>query len=262
MRLAALAFALLLLPPLPLAAQTANGQGAPGQTQDGQTPEEQAAAREKVLAAFKRLVDRGEARTLFGLPVATFWRREGALAVALLADDAEALRPVLQGAAAPFAAASAREIAVVASGPAALAGRRAAELAPEADLVIVVAPRPLLAELAAASDFSMGMLARFELGTWPFMFRFQPDERRRGVVLLADDEPARAREASFILATVWGLGGVTLGPELTGLVSDSDSGPQLTPLGEAVFRLMFHPDLDAGMPLAEAVRRAETLLPR
>jgi len=251
MRLAALAPAALtlavLLLPLPLAAQTADGQPV---------------TRQAVLERFGKLVDRGEARALFGLPVATFWRREGALAVALLADDAQALQPVLQGAAAPFAAASGRAIPVVASGLAAIDGRRADELAPEADLVIVVAPRPALAELAAASDFNMGMLARFELGTWPFMFRFQPDERRRGVVLLADDEPARAREASFILATVWGLGGVTLGPELTGLVSDSDSGPQLTPLGDAVFRLMFHPDLDVGMPISDAVRRAETLLPQ
>lgn len=246
MRLAALAFAALLLP-LPLAAQTADGQPV---------------TRQAVLERFGKLVDRGEARSLFGLPVGTFWRREGGLAVTLLAEDVQALQPLLEGAAAPFAAASGRAITVTESGPAEIAGRSTAELAPEADLVIVVAPRPALAALAAASDFNMGMLARFELGTWPFMFRFQPDSRRRGVVLLADDEPARAREASFILATVWALGGVTLGPELTGLVTDSDSGPQLTPLGEAVFRLLYHPDLDVGMPISDAVRRAETLLPQ
>lgn len=247
MRLAALAFATLLLLPLPLAAQTADGE---------------AVEREAVLDAFKRLVDRGAARPLFGLPEATFWRREGELAVALLADDAEALRPVLEGAAAPFAAASGRRISVVEAGPGEIAGRSAAALAPEADLVIVVAPRPVLAEFAAAGDFNRGMLARFELGTWPFMFTFEPDSLRRGVVLLASDEPAQAREASFILATVWGLGGVTLGPELTGLVIDSESGPQLTPLGEAVFRLFFHEDLDVGMPLAEAVQRAASLQPQ
>jgi hypothetical protein len=241
MRLAALALgAALLLPPL-AAAQAADGAA--------------------VLEGFARLVD-NKARPLFGLPLDSFWRREGAMAMALFAEDFAALQPVLEGAAAPFAAASGRDIAVVASGPAEVAGRRAAELAPQADLVIVVAPRAALAGFAAGNGFNRGMLAQFELGGWPFMFDFAPDERRRGLVLLADDEPPRAREATFILATVWGLGGVTLGPELTGLVIDSDAGPQLTPLGEAVFRLLFHEDLEVGMPIADALRRAGTLLPR
>jgi hypothetical protein len=250
MRLAALVFAaalLLLLLPLPLAAQTAQGE---------------VVEREAVLDAFKQLVDRGAARALFGLPETTFWRRESALAVALLADDAEALRPVLEDAAAPFAAASDREVTIVDSGPAEIAGRSPENLAPEAGLVIVIAPRLALARFAADNDFNRGMLAQFELGAWPFMFDFEAGERRRGIVLLGDDEPARAREASFILATVWALGGVTLGPELEGLVSDSAEGPQLTPLGEAVFRLFFHEGLEVGMPIPEAVQRADTLLPR
>jgi hypothetical protein len=253
-RLAAALVVVILLLPLPLAAQ------APG------TPEEQGEAptseRAAVLDGFRQLVDRGEARALFGLPLETFWRRQEAFAVALLADDHAALRPVLEGAAEPFAEVSERAIEVAEAGPVEIAGRSADDLAPEAELVIIIAPRPDLARFADGSDFNRGMLANFELGAWPFMFAFKEDDRRRGVVLLADDEPARAREAAFILATVWALGGVTLGPELEGLVSDSAAGPQLTPRGQAVFRLFFHPDLDVGMPIPEAVRRAETLLPR
>jgi hypothetical protein len=252
MRAAALALAAGLLLPLAAAAQTERTQ----------TERTAPVTPEAVLERFTKLVDRGEARSLFGLPLNTFWRREGTLAVGLLAEDFQALQPVLEGATAPFAAVSGRRITVVEAGPAEIAGHSAGELAPEADLVIIIAPRPALAEFAAAGAFSKGMLARFELGSWPFMFRFQPDSRRRGLVLLADDEPAQAREATFILATVWALGGVTLGPELTGLVSDSATGPQLTPLGQAVFRLLFHEDLEVGMPIADAVQRAKTLLPQ
>ena len=245
MRLAALAFAALLLP-LPLAAQEGK---------------EAMSERAAVLEGFRQLVD-NEARSFFGLPLDTFWRRESVLALALLADDFQALQPVLAGAAAPFAGSTGLDIPVVEAGPVDIAGRAAAELAPEADLVVVIGPRPALARFAADNGFNVGMLANFELGNWPFVFDFRGDDRRRGVVLLADDEPARAREATFILATVWGLGGVTLGPELTGLVSDSDAGPQLTPRGAAVFRLFYREELEVGMPIAEAVRRAETLLPQ
>lgn len=252
--------ALLLLSPLPLAAQDNTGAGetpSSVETTDGQK-----AAPEEILEAFTRLNGRAETRRLFGLPQDTFWRRSGALDVALLADNWQELEPMLKGAVAPFASASGREIVVSESGPAAIAGKDPAALAPEAELVIVVASRTDLADFAAAGGFNMGMLARFEMGTWPFMFTFEDDNRRRGIVLLADDEPQRAREASFILATVWGLGGVTLGPELTGLVGDSPEGPVLTPLGQAVFRLFFHEDLEVGMPLGDAVQRAETLLPQ
>jgi hypothetical protein len=220
------------------------------------------AAPAEVLAAFTRLVDRGEARDLFGLPRANFWRRDGDLRVALLAADAASLRPVYQGAAAPFAAATGVRVELVESGPVPSDADDVAAFVPQADLVIVVGPRDRLAQIAAGSAFNRGMLARFEMGTWPFMFAFNADARRRGVILLADDEPERAREASFILATVWGLGGVTLGPELTGLVADAEEGPALTPLGEAVFRLFFHPDLETGKPIAETLQRAETLLPQ
>ncbi|MEO3429185.1 hypothetical protein AAFN88_10035 [Pelagibius sp. CAU 1746] len=249
----------LLLGPLPLAAQTESPSDAPSavEASEGET-----AAPAEVLAAFTRLVDRGEARNLFGLPRESFWRRSGALEIAIFAQDAAALRPVLEGVAAPFAEVSGLEISLLETGPAVTPAQDLGVLAPEAELVIIVGSRLDLAEIAAAGGFNKGMLANFEMGRWPFMFVFEKDQRRRGVMLLADDEPARAREAAFILATVWGLGGVTLGPELTGLVRDSDSGPGLTPLGQAVFRLFFHQDLKSGMPLGDAVRRAETLLPQ
>lgn len=234
--------------PLPVAAQSAGSSG------DDTSAE--------VLAGFTKLVDRGEARRLFGLPLGTFWRRDGGLSLALYAAGAEDLQPVLAGAAAPFAEVSGEAITVVESGAVPAVDQALGGLAPEADLVVVVGPRPALRELAGVSGFNEAMLANFEVGSWPFMFHFTTDARRRGFMLLADDEPARAREASFILATVWGLGGVTLGPELTGLVSDSDSGPMLTPLGEDVFALFFHPDLEVGQPIAETLRRAETLTAR
>lgn len=258
-RAAALLAAFLALLPLPLAAQTESPSDAPSavEASEGET-----AAPAAVLAAFTRLVDRGEARELFGLPQESFWRRSGGLAIALFAENAAELRPMLEGAAAPFAEASGLEIAVRETGAAVTPERDLATLAPEAQLVIIVGSRLELAEIAAAGGFNKGMLARFELGTWPFMFAFDADQQRRGIVLLANDEPARAREAAFILTTVWSLGGVTLGPELTGLVGDSESGPMLTPLGRAVFRLFFHEDLKIGMPLADAVQRAETLLPQ
>ncbi len=251
--------AVLVLLPLPLAAQTASPSEEPSavEASEGET-----AAPAAVLAAFSRLVDRGEARLLFGLPQESFWRRSGDLRIALFADNAAELRPMLEGAAAPFAEATGLEIAVRETGPAVTPARDLATLAPDAHLVIVVGTRLELADIATAGGFNKGMLARFELGTWPFMFAFDADQRRRGIVLLANDEPLRAREAAFILVTVWGLGGVTLGPELTGLVRDSESGPELTPLGRAVFRLFFHEDLNVGMPLADAVQRAETLLPQ
>lgn len=247
MKLAALAFGAALLLPPQLAATAQPAPPAP---------------REAVLERFAQLVDRGEARDLFGLPADRFWRRDGGLDLALLADDHAALRPLLEGAAEPFVAPSGRSIAVAETGPAEIANRRAQELAPRAELVIVIAPRPALARFAADNGFNLGMLANFELGSWPFVFNFQEDARRRGLVLLADDEPARSREAAFILATVWSLGAVTLGPELSGLIADSAAGPRLTALGDAVFRLFFHPGLETGMPIADAVSRAAALLPQ
>lgn len=253
---------LLVTMPPPLAAQT-EGSRAPAEEPSAvETTQGEKAKPAEVLAAFKRLVDRGEARALFGLPKGHFWRRSGDLRLALFADNAAELAPLLEGAAAPFAEVSGLDISLQETGPAVTAAQNLASLAPEAQLVIVVGSRLELADIATAGGFNKGMLARFELGTWPFMFSFQQDQQRRGIVLLANDEPQRAREAAFILATVWGLGGVSLGPELTGLIADSDSGPKLTPLGSKVFRLFYHEDLKVGMPLADALRGAKSLLPQ
>jgi hypothetical protein len=265
MKFAGPALAGLLLAPLLLVSGLLAAQTKPdaGETPSSvETTDGQAAAPAEILEAFSRLAGRAETRQLFGLPKDTFWRRSSELDIALLADDWQELGPVLEGTVAPFAAASGLEISVIESGPAGIAGKDPAALAPEAELVFILAPRSDIADFAVANGFNLGMLARFEMGTLPFIFAFEDDNRRRGVVLLADDESDRAREASFILATVWGLGGVTLGPELTGLVSDSEEGPSLTPLGQAVFSLFYHHDLEVGMPLGDAVQRAETLLPQ
>ena len=251
-RAAAFIAALLLAAPLAAQTEPPAAEGAP----------EVLSEREQVLLSFRQLVDRGDARALFGLPEKTFWRREDGLTLALFAEEAAALEPLLRGAAAPFAEATGQGIAVAEAAPLPPEADGVAALAPQADLVIVIAPRPRVSALATAAGVNPGMLAQFEYGSWPFVFSFEEDAGRRGILLLAAEEPARAREASFILATVWGLGGVTLGPELDGLVSDSAAGPQLTPVGRQVFALFYHPQLAVGMPIDGAVRRAAELLPR
>lgn len=221
-----------------------------------------AADAETVHGAFVKLVNRGEMRAqLFGLPADAFWRRSGGLRIALLADDADSLTPSLERVAAVFSEATGQTISLVETAAAPAPEQDAAGMAPEADLVIAIGSRPNLAQIAFAEKYDLGMLARFELGTLPFMFSFAELPGRRSIVLLADDEPPLAREASFILATVWALGGVTLGPELTGLVgNDENLGPSLTPLGQAVFRLFFNEALTVGMSIEEVNLRAKSLL--
>jgi len=216
---------------------------------------------ETVHSAFAKLVEQSETRTHFGLPADSFWRHDGPLGIALLSDGAEASAASLRQVAAAFSGPTGLDIALVETGAAPQAGDSLDSIAAEADLVIAVGPRQDLAEVAFAAGFEKGMLARFEIGTLPFVFSFTDGTKRRGVVLLADDEPERAREASFILATVWALGGVTLGPELTGLIDpDPASGPSLTPLGEAVFALFFRPELEVGASLSDTLLRARALL--
>lgn len=233
--------------------------------QDGMAQSDAPAAAidsEAVHAAFVKLVDRGEARPLFGLPQDTFWRRNGDLRVALLADSLTVSAGSLSRVATIFSEATGQDITVVETGPPPQSGTSLQSVASEADLLIVIGPRQVLAEIALAENVNKGMLARFELGTWPFMFSFAPEPGRRGVVLLADDEPPRARVASFILATVWALGGVTLGPELTGLIGNENADtPSLTPLGKAVFALFFDEGLETGMTIQDTVLRAKALLP-
>lgn len=217
---------------------------------------------ETVHSAFVRLVDRGEMRAqLFGLPADAFWRRSGGLRIALLAEDAASLTSSLERVMAIFSEATGQPVSLIETGASPAPEQDAAGMAPEADLVIAIGSRPDLAQIAFAEKFDLGMLARFELGTLPFMFSFAELPGRRSIVLLADDEPPLAREASFILATVWALGGVTLGPELTGLVGNDEAlGPSLTPLGQAVFRLFFNDALTVGMSIEEVNLRAKSLL--
>lgn len=216
---------------------------------------------ERVHAAFAKLIEQSETRTHFGLPEDTFWRHRGPLGIALMSDSAQASAASLRQVAAIFSEPTGLDIALVDTGAAPQAGDGLDSIAAEADLVIAVGPRQDLAEVAFAAGFEKGMLARFEIGTLPFVFSFTEGMKRRGVVLLADDEPERAREASFILATVWALGGVTLGPELTGLIDpDPASGPALTPLGKAVFALFFHSELEVGASLSDTLLRARALL--
>ncbi len=230
-------------------------------TAAAQAPQTAPEDADTVHAAFARLVEQSETRRHFGLPPDTFWRHSGSLAIALLSDSAETSAASLSRVAAAFSDPTGLDIALAETGAAPQPGDTLDSLSAGADLVIAVGPRQDLAEIAFAAGFEKGMLARFEIGTLPFVFSFTEAPARRGVVLLADDEPERAREASFILATVWALGGVTLGPELTGLIDpDPASGPSLTPLGKAVFSLFFRPELEVGASLSDTLLRARALL--
>ena len=127
-------------------------------------------------------------------------------------------------------------------------------------LQIALGPRPDLARTAARAKVNAGALGGFEAGHWPFIFHFPRGEALLGQVWIAEDEPPAAVEAALILACVWALGGVTLGEELEGLIDPAAGQPALTSLGAAVFALLYHPEIPAGLPLDQAKARARRLL--
>ncbi len=220
-------------------------------------------ASEDVLAAYKALVDHGRDRSFFGLPERVTWRVPGPVGIAFYADPdrSAALRPALAAVAGAFGRATGRPIDIILIRPlSALAGAEAARMATGSNLEIVVGPRPVMAQMAGAFGVGDWMLGRFEDGRWPFLFSFPRFEALIGRVMIADDEPREAQEAALILAVVWALGGVTLGDQMEGLVDPMAPLPALTPLGQAVFALMYHPEMQAGEAIPDALARARTLL--
>ena len=222
-------------------------------------------AAEDVIAAYAALIDRGRDRVVFGLPERVTWRLPGPLRIAFYADASRsgALRPALRAVADGFGRATGVPIDLTTVRPlAALAGAEATRVATGSNLEIVVGKRQAMAQMGGAFGVADWMLGRFEDGRWPFLFSFPRYEALIGRVMIADDEPQGAQEAALILAVVWALGGVTLGDQMEGLVDPLAPLPALTPLGEATFALMYHPDMLAGDAIADALDRARDLLER
>ncbi len=239
------------------------GLAAPAAAQQPAPAEPPAA--EDVIAAYAALIDRGRDRVVFGLPERVTWRVPGPLNIAFYADEKQsaALRPPLRAVADGFGRATGVPIDLTVVRPlAALAGAEATRIATGSNLEIVVGPRQAMAQMGGAFGIAKWMLGRFEDGSWPFLFSFPRFEALIGRVMIADDEPQQAQEAALILAVVWALGGVTLGDQMQGLVDPLAPLPALTPLGEATFALMYHPDMLAGDSIADALDRARDLLDR
>jgi hypothetical protein len=216
-----------------------------------------------VHEALSGLLDRGRDRLFFGLPEAATWRVAGPVRVALYSDRRGEFGPALKSAAQAFARVTTLPIELAAARPlSAVAGADAVRWATGANLEVLIGPRPVMAQFAGAIPVNQWMLERFEDGRWPFTFSFPRDDLLIGRVMMADDEPPEALEAGLILALVWALGGVTLGDELKDLVDPDSPQPALTPLGQEVFALMYHPEMEAGLPLADALKRARRLLDR
>ena len=209
----------------------------------------------KVYAAFERLLGKPQDRAFFGLPKDRSWRAPGTVPFSLYAEYGDQPAEGLRDAAAALGKASGITLDLVAVRPLDTLGRHAAF-----GLQVVIGPRPDLTRAAAGDKVNAGALGGFEAGQWPFIFHFPRGSGLLGRVWIAEDEPPGAVEAALILACVWALGGVTLGAELQGLIDSAADRPALTPLGEAVFALMYHPEIPAGLPLDQARARARRLL--
>ena len=149
-------------------------------------------------------------------------------------------------------------LAAVGDSPASL--EEVEQAAEEADLVLAIGPRSDMAGMAAKLGAAPELLERFKLGASPYVFRFTSDPGRDGIVLIAETEPLRAIEETFVLGVVWSLGGATMGPEMEGLIDVEAEAPKLTDLGRSVFRLMYGDEMENGISLNEALVRAQAML--
>lgn len=214
-----------------------------------------------VLTSLHRLLNRGGNRLFFGLPKDVNWRAEQGIRIAIYSDQREDIAPFLEAAAMQFSEVTGLTIELVtARRLAAVAGAEATRDATGANLEILFGPRAIMTQFAGGVGMNRTILTRFREGRWPFGFVLPRQESWTGRVFIARDEPSEAIEASLILALVWALGGVSLGDEMQGLIDPFSVQPTLTPLGQSVFSLMYHPDLEAGLPISEALSRAQRLV--
>lgn len=214
-----------------------------------------------VLNALTKLLNRGANRRFFGLPEDANWRLEEGLRIAVYSDERDEVVPFLKAAAMQFSQATALPIELVVTRPLrAVAGAETARRATGANLEILFGARPVMGQLAGGAGMNRTVLSRFLEGRWPFGFVLPREEGWTGRVFIAREEPSEAVEAALVLALVWALGGVSLGDEMQGLVDPFSVEPTLTPLGHSVFSLMYHPDLRAGLPISEALDRAQQLV--
>lgn len=212
-----------------------------------------------VFAAFDSLVGGAEARDIFALPPARYWRAPGDLRVTVSGGRGRNPAALLSALAADFEAASGRRIAV-----GAVAEARLPEKAAPDALEIVIAGRDEGAAFGAVLGVGAELVGRFRDGDWPALFRFRRDDLsagapRSGTVILADDLDAGALETFMGISLVWALGGASLGNELD-ILARPGGRPGLTGRGRAVLSLMYHPDLYSGMPLDEARATARRIL--
>ncbi len=217
------------------------------------------AERRSVLAAFDSLLGAADARDIFALPPARYWRAPADLQVTVSGGRDRNPAALLAALAADFGAASGRAVAVRAEA----APRLPATAVPNA-LEIVIAGRREGAEFGTALGVGAERVDRFRSGDWPALFRFRRDDLsagapRSGTVILADDLDAGAFETVLGISLVWALGGASLGGELD-ILERPGGRPGLTERGRDVLSLMYHPDLYTGMPLEEARAKAREIL--
>ena len=211
-----------------------------------------------VLAAFEQLIGHARERTYLGLPRNRTWRVNVSLNVQIWstwhAEGAPRIASLVEG----LARATGVDIQI----------RTLAETSQldEASYrnTVFVSVQSHLDILRNAADLRINTAVRelFQEGHWPFVFEFPRNPWLNGSVYIADHVGLKVVDTSVIRALVWALGGVSFDQELDDLIVPAESGPVLTPLGAAVFALMYHPDMPSGLPLAEAHARALQILGR
>jgi hypothetical protein len=225
----------------------------------GPAPAQTADTPRTVYDSFEALLGGREQREIYALPPERYWRATGPVQVRLAGGREFGLAPAMVALADNFGQATGVEIGVQAS---------AVPLMPEAgkagNLTVLIVGRPLGAEFAAGLGIDAEMRRRFADGRWPVLFRFRRDDlsstgRRTGIVLVADDLKPAEIEIWLALSLVWTMGGASIGDDLGALV-DIGGRPSLTEHGRQVFALMYDPQLELALPLAEARSRAGAVL--
>ena len=207
---------------------------------------------------FVQMVDRGDDRSFFGLPIETYWVRREPITISLYSPNWENQKTGLQGLIDQISGLCRIPIGFLDAAAAKPEASGGVAVVP--DLEIIVGPRPEMARLAAETRQNQAAFERFEDGRWPFLFFFPRDDIRLGQVWVAQEEPAEAIEATLILALFQALGAATLGGELQGVVDRGEAAPRLSAFGESVVALLCHPELTPDLTIEEALVKAHGLI--